>query len=166
MITANVDEVIKSLMAYKAEVDRKLTYMVRGFAYEITRTAISNTPLGDAEEHMALYLYREQRAAKHGVILQPEEGFAQGSWQVSTDGAFSVQAIYGTTAGGEALSLSKTSLNAYKLGQTLYIGNKGYYIRNLENGSSDQAPMGIMKPTTDHIMSVLQADLVRLYNQG
>ena len=58
MITANVDEVIKSLMAYKAEVERKLTYMVRGFAYEITRTAISNTPLGDAEEHMALYLRR------------------------------------------------------------------------------------------------------------
>ena len=161
MITANVDEVIKSLMAYKAEVDRKLTYMVRGFAYEITRTAISNTPLGDAEEHMALYLRRERLLG-----LQPEEGFAQGSWQVSTDGAFSVQAIYGTTAGGEALSLSKTSLNAYTLGQTLYIGNKGYYIRNLENGSSDQAPMGIMKPTTDHIMSVLQADLVRLYNQG
>lgn len=161
MITVNVDEVIKSLMAYKAEVDRKLTYMVKGFAYEITRTAISNTPIGDAAAHMALYLRRERLLG-----LQPEEGFAQGSWQVSTDGVFNVQEYYGTSSGGEALSLVKTSLNAYQLGQTLYIGNKGYYIRNLEGGSSNQAPLGIMKPTTDHIVSTLQADLVRLYNQG
>lgn len=161
MISANFAEVKKSLEKYKTEVDKKLTYMVRTFAYEVTRTAISNTPLGDAEQNMDAYLRRQQR-----IGLKPEEGFAQGSWQVSNADNFAIQEIYGTTSGGEALSLAKSSLAAYKLGSNLYIGNKGYYIRALEGGYSDQAPIGIMKPTTENILSVLQNDLVRLFNEG
>lgn len=161
MISANFAEVKKSLEKYKADVDRKLTYMVRTFAYEVTRTAISNTPLGNAEQHMELYLRR-----KNLLGLEPKEGFAQGSWQVSNADNFGIQEIYGSDSGGEALSLAKVNLASYKLGSNLYIGNKGYYIRLLEGGWSDQAPLGITKPTTDQIFSVLQSDLVRYFNEG
>lgn len=158
MISANFAEVKKSLEKYKAEVDRKLTYMVRMFAYRVTETAIGNTPLGDAEKYAGLYALREK-----SLGLDPRAGFAQGSWQVSSSNNFELQETY---SGDTALGLVKTSLAGYKLGNNLYIGNKGYYIQRLEAGSSKQAPLGISKPTTDHIFSVLQTDLVRLFREG
>lgn len=158
MISANFAEVRRALEAYKKEVDRKLTYMVRAFAYSVTETAIGNTPLGDAEKYIGLY---ERRQMSLG--LEPKEGFAKGSWQISADQNLDIQATY---SGSAALGLVKTSLSSYKLGSDLYIGNKGYYIGKLDNGYSDQAPDGITKPTTDHIFTVLQTDLVRLFNEG
>lgn len=158
MISANFAEVRKALEEYKKEVDRKLTYMVRAFAYQVTETAIGNTPLGDAEKYAGLYARRQK-----SLGLDPKEGFAQGSWQISTDNNFDLQLLY---SGTKALGLAKTTLTGYKIGTDLYIGNKGYYIQKLENGFSDQAPIGITKPTTNHIFSVLQADLVRLFNEG
>lgn len=161
MLNIEVSALLEELTNYQKEVDRKLGNMVKGFAYIISKTAIENTPLGNAEEFFKLYEYRQRR-----IGLQPTEGFARGSWQVSSSGEFSIQQIYTVNSGSSALALIKTNLSDYKLGQTIYIGNKGYYIRALENGYSDQAPMGIMKPTIDQIMSSYMIDLKRLYDQG
>ncbi len=158
MITANFAEVAASLRKAKEEIDRKLENMVRQFAYHVTLTAIENTPLGDS---ITYYKYYQRRQKATG--LQPVEGFAQGSWQVNTDGSFSIQETY---SGAEAGVLAKSNLSSYKLGQSVYIGNMGYYIQVLENGYSDQAPMGIMQPTSNQIVGVLQADLVRFYQEG
>ena len=161
MIELDVSVLLDELVKYKSEVDRKLENMVRGFAYTISQTAIQNTPLGNSEEFFKLYQYRQQRLG-----LQPQEGFAKGSWQVSPSGEFSIQQLYTVTSGSAALALVKTNLSSYKLGQDLYIGNKGYYIRALENGYSDQAPLGIMQPTLEQILSTYMTDLKRFYDQG
>lgn len=161
MITLNVDKLLEDLDRCKKEIDRKMENMVRGFVYTISQTAIQNTPLGNAEEFFKIYQSRQQRLG-----LQPVEGFARGSWQVSKTGQFSVQQIYTVNSGATALSLIKSDLSSYKLGDEVYIGNKGYYIRMLEGGYSDQAPMGIMKPTTDQIMASYRVDLKRLFDQG
>lgn len=159
MISVDVSKVLEELKAYQQDTVRRLEKMVTGFAYIISKTAIANTPLGDAEEYFKLYELRQKR-----IGLEPTEGFARGSWQVNTSGQFSVQQVY---SGGEALNLISTDLNSYKLGDTLYIGNRGFYIRMLENNYSDQTQgMGIMQPTLESIMQTYKVDLVRLFKEG
>ena len=160
MISADVSKVLEELKAYHQETVRKLTHMVREFSYIISKTAIENTPLGDAEEYFDLY----QRRLTDGSGLKPEAGWAKGSWQVNETGQFSIQQVY---SAGEALNLIKADLGSYKLGDTLYIGNTGYYIRLLENNSSKQTNnLGIMQPTLDSIMQTYKVDLPRLYKEG
>ena len=160
MISADVSKVLEELKAYHQETVRKLTHMVRGFAYIISQTAIENTPIGDAEEYFDLY----QRRLTDGSGLKPEAGWARGSWQVNETGQFSIQQVY---SAGEALNLIKADLGSYKLGDTLYIGNTGYYIRLLENNYSSQTNnLGIMQPTLDSVMQTYKVDLPRLFLEG
>ena len=162
MISADVAKVLEELKAYQQDTVRRLENMVRGFAYIISQTAIENTPLGSAEEYFKLYELRQNRTG-----LEPTEGFARGSWQVNTTGQFSMQAIYGANSGSEALTLIKTDLASYKIGDTVYVGNKGFYIRLLENNYSSQTNnLGIMQPTLDSIMQTYKVDLVRLFKEG
>ena len=162
MISSNVDQILKELQEYHKDTVRRLENMVQGFAYTISKEAIANTPIGDSEEFFKLYQLRQGRLG-----LQPTEGFARGSWQVNTSGEFSIQELYTVNSGSTALALIKTNLESYKLGQTLYIGNKGFYIRQLENNYSGQTnEMGIMQPTMDSIMQTYQVDLQRLFKEG
>ncbi len=162
MISVDVSKVLEELKAYHQDTVRRLENMVKGFSYIISKTAIEKTPLGDAETYFKLYELRQGRTG-----LEPTEGFARGSWQVNTSGEFSMQAIYGVNSGSEALSLVKSDLGTYKLGESVFIGNKGFYIRQLENNYSSQTNnLGIMQPTLDSIMQTYQVDLVRLFNEG
>ena len=162
MISVDVSKVLEELRVYHQDTVRRLEKMVTGFAYIISKTAIENTPLGDAEEYFKLYELRQNRTG-----LEPTEGFARGSWQVNTTGQFSMQAIYGVDSGGQALALVKADLGSYKLGDTVFVGNKGFYIRLLENNYSSQTNnLGIMQPTLDGIMQTYKVDLPRLYKEG
>ena len=162
MISADVSKVLEELKAYHQDTIRRMENMVRGFAYIISKTAIENTPLGNSEEYFKLYELRQGRTG-----LEPVEGFARGSWQVNTTGQFSMQAIYGVDSGGQALALVKADLGSYKLGDTVFVGNKGFYIRLLENNYSSQTNnLGIMQPTLDSIMQTYKVDLPRLFREG
>jgi len=159
MITLDVSKVLKELEDYHKDTVRRLENMVKGFSYQIAKTAIEKTPLGDATKYFEWYQSRK--------YLEPEEGFARGSWQVNTSGQFSMQALYGANSGTEALSLVKSDLASYKLGQAVFVGNKGFYIKALENNYSSQTNnLGIMQPTLDNIMQTYQVDLVRLFKEG
>ena len=160
MISADVSKVIEELKAYHQDTIRRMENMVRGFSYIISKTAIENTPIGDAKEYFDLY----QRRLTDGSGLKPESGWARGSWQVNETGQFSIQQVY---SAGEALNLIKADLGNYKLGDTLYIGNTGYYIRLLENNYSSQTNnLGIMQPTLESVMQTYKVDLPRLYKEG
>jgi len=161
LISVDASNVIADLEKYFIETTRKLEHMVRGFSYIISQTAIANTPIGNSEQYFKLYELRQIRLG-----LEPEEGFAKGSWQVSSNGQFSVQELYSVNSGSTALSLIKSDLAGYKLGQDVYIGNKGFYITQLNNGYSNQAPLGIMQPTLETIMASYMVDLKRLFNEG
>jgi hypothetical protein len=154
MISADVSKTLESLKKAHAEIVRRMENMVRGFAYEFAMTAISNTPLGDDIKYESLYKAR--------TYLQPEAGFAQGSWQVSYTGSLQMQDVY---SGSEALSIVKSKMQSYKLGQSFTIGNTGPYINMLENGYSDQAPTGIVRPTVDQVMNAYKINLLRYYKQ-
>lgn len=166
MISTDVSKVLEELDAYYKDTVRRLEKMVTGFAYIISKSAIENTPLGNAapEAEGGYFEWYKLREVRTG--LSPEEGFARGSWQANTSGQFSIQQIYGASSGTEALSLIKTDLANYKLGQNIYVGNKGFYIKMLENNYSQQTNnLGIMQPTLDSIMRTYQVDLVRLFKE-
>ena len=78
---------------------------------------------------------------------------ALSNWQVSFDAPVSsfikayVPGYLGYTASAsinEALNVGNATLARKKPGQTIYISNNTPYIRALENGSSKQAPQGIL----------------------
>jgi len=158
MITANVDELLKSLELYHADAVRRLENMVKGFSYEISVTAVGNTPIGDVETYLDLYVMRNQSNPEFEI----RAGLAKGNWQVSLDGTIEFQNVY---SGTTALSAAETHLMNYQLGETVLIGNNLLYIGRLENGSSQQAPEGIMQPTLDNIMNTHKVNLVRYYRE-
>ena len=156
MISIDVSKLVQELKDYKIEVQKRLENMVRGFTYEFAMIAIDNTPLGDDEKYLALY--------KRRTYLQPQAGFAQGSWQVPADmnGTLEQQDLY---SGSAALSAIRTHMLNYKLGETFVLGNTGPYIAQLENGYSNQAPDGIMAPTIDQMLAAYKVNLTRYYQQ-
>lgn len=166
MVTANFAEVAASLRKAKEEIDRRLENMVKKFAYHVVLVAVENTPYGDLNKYFDYYQKRITDSSWQSYGLEAQPGFAQGSWQANTSGSFAFQENYGAGAGDVAARGVMSSLVTYKLGKTVYIGNTGPYIQSLENGGSPQAPMGIMQPTVDQIINVLQADLVRFYREG
>lgn len=167
MLTANFAEVAASLRKAKEEIDRRLENMVKKFAYHVVLVAVENTPYGSLEKYFEYYQRRTTDPSWQSYGLNPEPGFARGSWQANTTGSFAFQENYGSNSGDVAANTVMPSLVGYKLGQAIYISNVGPYIQSLENGASkEQAPMGIMQPTIDQIINVLQADLVRFYKEG
>lgn len=162
MISVDSTALSKDLEQFYKDVVRKLENMVRGFAYEITLTAIDKTPLGNAEAYMKLYQRREKAYG-----LAPIEGLARGGWQVSLDGTLDFQQLYGSNSGNTAGAAAKIHMMNYQLGQQVIIGNEGPYIQALEQNYSDQtAGLGIMQPTLDSIMAVQRVNLQRYYDQG
>lgn len=156
-IKADTTALEMSLMKAAGTIALRLKQMVTEFSYEFTVIAIGNTPLGDAETYVELY---KARQAKYG--LDPTEGFTQGSWQVDYDSNIQPQYLY---SGSDAAKAVKINLMNYNLGQKVYIANTGPYIVALENGYSDQASDGIMKPTMEQVLSSYKIDLKRHYSK-
>lgn len=159
MIEVEVKDLIKDLENFYLEAVRKMENMVRNFSYEISLTAIENTPLGDSIAYKKLYERRER-----SMGLKPIEGLAQGGWQYSLDGSLDFQEIY---SGATALGAVKSHAMNYKLGDMVIIGNKGPYIGLLEDNHSPQTEgQGIMQPTEDAIMAIQKVSLLTYYKQG
>ena len=162
IVTANTDKVVASLKQFHLMVQRKMNNMIRGFAYDITAEAIANTPLGNAQAFIDRYRERQE-----ALGLNPEEGWARGSWQVAAGGNFTITDRYGVSSGDQALIAVKSSLSGLTFKDNIYIGNRGYYIGMLEANYSPQTNnLGIMKPTMSHIMQVYKISLKQHYDQG
>ena len=158
-ISCNTSKLEESLKKFHAEAIRKMEGMVRKFSYIVSLTAIDNTPLGDSIKWEALYLLREKK-----IGLEPLEGFAKGSWRVSTDGTLEMQTLYGQDSDEMAASIIESDLTAYKLGETVMISNFGPYIVDLENNFqkyNKQQP--IMQPTLESVYRTYQLSLDDYY---
>ena len=163
IVSSNSTKFLESFKKVQETFERKLNSVVRGFAYSISEEAIKHTPLGNAKQYKKLYKKRQQLLG-----LDPEEGFARGSWQVSTDGQFTVQSLYGIDSGSRSLALVSAKLSGMTINNTkIYIGNRGYYIGMLEANHSQQTMgLGIMKPTQAMVLSSFAIDVKALYEKG
>lgn len=171
MITADTADLDASLQKFIETAERKLKNVAKGFAYEFSVFAVGNTPLGEEQDgpdstYFNLYQFRTTRKDWQSYGLEPKEGFARGAWQVSFDGSLEAQSNYGQTSGSTALVSIDSTLNRYKLGQTITIGNYGPYIRDLNNGYSEKAPEGISKPTIDQVLQAYLINVKKYYEAG
>jgi hypothetical protein len=124
MLSANTDELQKSLAEYKAEVERKLKHMVVGFAQDVAEAASQATRKGHISEggNTAKYVeYYKKRAQQYGIA--PVEGFHKGAWTY-TEGTLQ----FSPTIYDEATMLGNVDYKAeasYKIGDTFSIGAIG-----------------------------------------
>ena len=166
MLKVNTSTLQKQLSEYKLEVERRLKYMVAGFAKEITEVATSETPIGDADALMNRPSYRsyyETRNKNYGIDI--EVGFHQGAWVYSEDMtlAFDPSIYSNEEAEGQAFTTAKAN---YKLGDTFYIMAVGPGYSDLNNGSSPKAPDGIIAPSMQAISTMYSIQLVDYYKKG
>lgn len=157
---------VDSIKAAQAEIKRKLELMVANFASNAAELASSNTPVVNQENIMPEGRMRklyEARLDEYGIAI--EQGFHAGSWKYREDiGLILDPNIY---AEEEVVGRVYQSARAqYKLGDTFYIQAVGPAIEKLNLGSSPQAPMGIMQPTLEGIMSTFGINIVGLYKKG
>jgi hypothetical protein len=174
MISTNVEAVAKQLQEYRKTMERKLTNMVAGFAENVALAATDATPVGNAGDlaqglannsgsagsYAQLYLMRSEQTG-----IAPEVGFHAGAWRYSA----SMNLVFDPNiyAPEQAISEVLTDARAsYKVGQTFYIGASGPGYGELNQGSSWQAPNGIVAPAMQQIQAVYSADLKRYYDLG
>lgn len=162
MITCDTSALEKQLAEFHKEAIRKLEGMVRQFSYTISFTAIDNTALGDADLYLDAYI---ERLAVTG--LQPIEGFARGSWQVTLDDNNpDMQELYGEGSGKTAEAAIKIHLLNYQLGQDVYISNVGPYIRTIEYSDWSKHQGRIVQPTLNSVMRTYQLHLDDYYKKA
>ena len=170
MLKVDASKLIAQLQKLEKEITGKLEVMVRTFTYETIGTLIDHTPLGDSAKNADWYALRGKRGWE-SYGLQQQEGFAQGSWQALTSKSYvTVPKVerYGASSGEEARAAALSNLASYQLGNILIIGNKGPYIKKLEDGYSEQAPkgVGIVRPSLMIVQSVYSQQLKVYYDKG
>jgi hypothetical protein len=135
-IKANVDALVKSLQAEKNKLKKKLEYGVTEWAYAVVENAIQNTPLGStASTRVAVpviggrsrgYDFKSLYDARpSGWVKEP--GLTRGNWQVSLN-YDNIDFLPTRNQEGAALSSVSSTLDNFKLGDTIFIGNDTPYI--------------------------------------
>lgn len=162
MLTADVAATVKSLEEAETKIREGLEQMVRKFAASVLEKAADNTPLGDHITNISWYERREQAEG-----LAPIHGLARFGWDAAVDQGLELREGYGANTAAVALQDAILTLSRYNLGEEVLIGNKrNYVVSALEQGSSKQAPMGIMQPTLQQIESAYRSDLQRFYKNN
>lgn len=173
MLTVSFDSVLKQLEDHVKTVERKLTNMVRLFAYEFAVTAVNNTPFGDDEKYVMQYNNPARLRYMPAVA-----GHAKGGWSIETV-SMAGDMFPSIASGVEATNVKQRlegEARQYKLGQTVFLTNFVPYVTqsnwpdqgngSLEDGYSPQAPLGISKPTITEVMQVYKQRLDFYYKKG
>lgn len=160
MIKADATDLIKSMQTFQEEAERKLKAMVVGFASDVALAASEETPVGDADRYMDLYI---KRSAKYGI--EPSPGFHSGAWRYDPDGNLEFDSnIYEQ---GQLQQYVQADVKAdYRIGDTFYIGATGPAYGLLNTGGSPKAPNGIMEPAMRAISAAYASNVFNYYKNG
>jgi len=154
-VSVNTTATEASLEKYKQKLEQKFIKLSKRLSFVVAQSAIEVTPYGDVDRYRGLYEYRK---ATKGYEIQA--GLAKGSWTVQVGSSASKGAIfYDDRQGSEALGSAIGNVQSFKLGDSIYINNTLDYIKQLENGYSQQAPQGMLKPALEHIKAVYKINL-------
>jgi hypothetical protein len=165
MISADIQTAIKELEEYKQVLKRKLEHTVRGFAYELTMIASSNTPIGSLEAIQSNKRYARYYFERMELTGIPElPGFHRGAWRA--DNTNSIEYEPKIVSQSEVGAYVKQGLADYKLGQTVFVGAEGLAFDLFEKGENTQAKQGIITPTRNMIESMYKIHIERYFNEG
>lgn len=175
MISVNYQNTLKDLIAFKADVERRMKNMVAGFAYEVTLAASEQTPIGSLSDLMAGLSGQGSKAQRNyafaykrrqrGYGIETDVGFHKGAWFYSEQPSapFDPRIRSGLDAANDAYGDASTQ---YQIGDDFYIVSSGPGFEALNNGYSDQAPDGIVAPALNTILKTYQINLQKYYQEG
>lgn len=165
MITIETDEMSKGLLAYIAEMQRKLEALVSGFAYEASYILVENTPIGDdvlISSNASYRRYYEIRQMNYGLPV--EAGYHKGAWEYTeTSPRFTTSINPHQGVPNDVLSSASSS---YSLGDKFYIAASGPAFEEFELGKNSQSPNGILQPSVSQIMQISAVDMKRYFDNG
>lgn len=175
MIKVSYQDTLNDLKKFQDEVKRKLSNMVAGFAYEVSVIASSNTPEGSEGDLLAgLSGYGTKGQMKYAGAYQTRQkeygietstGFHKGAWYYSKQGTLPFNPVIQT--GQDAANNNyNDALGSYQIGESFYIVGIGPGFEALNDGSSLQAPDGILQPSMDQILQTYQINLQKYYREG
>lgn len=123
----------------------------RGLELELERE------LGEAREEFERRLVEISFEALAGIVERTpvDTGFARNSWQVEIGEARGETEPPGLSA-GDPTSRAQSTIQRAKLGDVVTISNNARYIRQLEDGRSDQAANGMVSVTLAELRSRLR----------
>lgn len=177
MVSSNIDSVVLDFNKIKERINQRLIQMATTFAYQVTVSAIDDTPFGTKINPDGTINMLYENPARIAFFGSDVPGVSKAGWQLRV-GAIA----YGGRKPMPAKSQQATEikqdagndLRPYQLGQTIFISNKVPYVvqdnffasrvpSSLEGGYSNQAPDGIMKPTLQMISTVYALNLAKYY---
>lgn len=129
MLSANTDELEKSLAEYKLEVERKLKHMVVGFAMDVAEAASNATRIGHISEggntlaYVNHYKKRALPPSQGGYGIKATEGFHKGAWTY-TEGTLTFNPVIYDKATMLGQVDYQVEVN-YKIGDSFTIGASG-----------------------------------------
>jgi hypothetical protein len=127
------------IRAWQVKTERKLTQVGRKVALELFRRVIYKTPV--------------------------DTGRARANWQVTIGSQASGTVEIDDKSGGATMSKATAASAGFKAGDTIYLTNNLPYIRRLEEGSSQQAPAGMVALTVQDFAQVVNQISVEISRQ-
>jgi hypothetical protein len=117
------------IRAWQVKTERTMTQVGRKVALELFRRVIYKTPV--------------------------DTGRARANWQVTIGTPAAGTIEIDDTNGGATMSKATAASAGFKAGDTIYLTNNLPYIRRLEEGSSQQAPAGMVALTVQEFAQIV-----------
>ena len=165
MITIETDELSKGLLAYIAEMQRKLEAMVAGFAYEASFILVENTPIGDdllIAVNASYRSYYQDRLNIHKIPMKA--GFHKGAWEYTESSPTFTTSI--NPYQNVPNDVKSSASSSYNLGDKFYIAASGPAFEAFELGANRQVPNGVLQPSVAQIMKISAVDMKRYFDNG
>ena len=154
MITVDVSKAIESLLAYRREIEKKLTTVVSRTVNYWTSGIIDITPVGDSLIYSALYNRRPDNWAKTEGLLMVNWKIRATDFNVSTFGAFDPSRNSADPSGRFLSSQSEQVENDFKLGQTITLWNATPYAEEVSvRGSNGSELVHVKSDALDELMN-------------
>lgn len=136
-----------AMSKFNQKAEKAMTKTFRGTALSLFSKIVIRTPVGNP----SLWKSKPPKGYVGGRL--------RGNWQVSLR-KFPGGTIGGADeAGSKTISKGKSAVNAAKLGDIIYISNNLPYAGVIENGSSTQAPQGMVRVTVAEFQAVVDANV-------
>jgi len=134
---------------FNEKVDRSAEMVVRGTALSLFSKIVLASPVGNPD--LWLYKHPTKGYVDYLTYRDAPEGYAGGrfraNWQVQMNTKPNRTIKSTDKNGGKTINKAKSEMLKYKLGNTIYFINNLPYAEELEEGSSTQAPWGMVKVT-------------------
>ena len=120
------------------ETDEVASKIIRGTALAMFSSIVKRTPVGNPDNWKVPYKPKDYVG-----------GRLRGNWQLTLNKAANNEVNATDDSGRETIAAGVVAASGSKIKDTIYLANNLPYAESVEDGSSTQAPSGMVKVTLD-----------------